>query len=238
MFKHSKELQSKIKTLRRNGKTYREINNILKIHLAKSTLHWICRNTLLPKSYRDKITKLNISNLGIARATALAIRQTKREEFYHHIKVLNTPIAQRIYEKDVTKIALSMLCLGEASKSTSSRVFCLGNSDIRIITLFIKFLRICFDDFDPKKIRCTVQCRADQNIKQLEAYWQKSTKIPTSQFYKSRIDPRTMGIPTKKKDYMGVLKVDYLDKKVQLELEYLANLIYNIVHSRALSSFG
>ena len=79
-----------------------------------------------------------------------------------------------------------------------------------------------------KKLRCTVQCRADQNQTDLEQFWQKVTHISKEQFYKTRIDPRTIGKPSKKSDYKGVLKVDYFDTKVQQDLESLANLVYNI----------
>jgi hypothetical protein len=51
--------------------------------------------------------------------------------------------------------------------------------------------------------------------------------VPFGQFYKTRIDARSIGKPTKKVGYKGVLKVDYMDTKVQLELESLASMIYN-----------
>ena len=49
-------------------------------------------------------------------------------------------------------------------------------------------------------------------------------------FYKPLVDPRTKGKPTKKSNYRGVLKVDYFSTRVQLELESLADLVYNQVH--------
>ncbi len=227
MKRHSKELITEIRRLRANGKTYREINKTLSINLAKSTLSWICQTTPLPKNYREKITKLNIRNLGVARATALAVKDAKKEEFNKQIKLINLPIAQMVSDEKIAKIALAMLCLGEASKSGGQSSFSLGNSDPRIVVLFLNLLKMCFDDFDPKKIRATIQCRADQNTKKLEDFWIKITRIPKLQFYKPLIDPRTVGKPTKKKSYKGILKIDYLSSKTQLELESLADLIYN-----------
>lgn len=227
--RHSSELIKKIKVLRHKGKTYGEINNLLKINLAKSTLHWICRNTSLPKTYTEKITKLNIQNLGIARATAAIVRKIKKDELLRQLRLTNLPIAKKINDKNTAKIALAMLCLGEASKSHRGSVFCLGNTDHRIIELFLRLLDICFDDFDINKIRCTIMCRADQNINSLEKYWLNITKIPKTQFYKTTIDPRTIGKPTKQKEYKGVLRVDYFDFKTQLDLESLAQLTYNEV---------
>lgn len=227
MVRHPKELVDKIRTLRSEGKTYGEINKFLNINLAKSTLHQICKNTSLPNEYLEKITRLNIQNLGIARATALAMNKIKRENLFRHFEEVNLPIAKKIHNKHTAKIALAMLCLGEASKSGGKTAFSLGNSDPRIITLFISLLRTCFDNFDPKKLRGRVQCRADQDTQLLENYWLTVSGIPKSQFYKTGIDPRTINKPTKKLNYKGVLNVNYLDTKVQLELESLANLVYN-----------
>lgn len=229
MFKYSKKLVQQVRLLRAQGKTYGEIQQLLKRKLPKSTLSEWCKNVLLPFNYTERISKLNLANLGKARSTAVEINKIKREEFFDHINSINTPIAFKIRDNDTAKIALSMLCLGEASKYGNGSAFSLGNSDHRIIVLFIKLLRTCLPTFDSKKMRCTVQCRADQNVEKLERYWQKITKIQKSQFYKTRIDPRTIGKPTKKKDYYGVLRIDYLDRKIQHELESLAQLVYNQV---------
>ncbi len=226
MPRHSEKIIKKIHKLRAEGKTYGEINKILNIRLAKSSLHWICRQISLPKNYIEKITRLNIKNLGKARATAIAVNKAKREEFLDQIGKINLPIATKIKDKSTAKIALTMLCLGEASKSINKHAFSLGNSNPKIITLFIKLLDYCFT-IEHIRLKCAVQCRADQNPNRLKLYWSKYTGIPLSQFYKPQIDKRTIGKPTKKIDYKGVLNVYYPHKKTQLELESLAELIYN-----------
>lgn len=132
-----------------------------------------------------------------------------------------------------------MLCLGEASRySTGGGRFSLGSSDPRIIVTLLELLKTCFN-IDWKKIGGTVQCRTDQNTANLERYWRKITGIPKSLFYKPLIDPRTRGKPTKKKNYKGVLRIDYFDTKLQLELESLTELVYNnLLCSRARSLAG
>lgn len=228
---HDKKLVGRIRELRSEGKTYGEINSSLGIKLAKSTLSWMCKDTSLPKNYTEKISDLNIKNLGIARATAIAVNKIKKEENLQKIRQLNLPISEAIFDKNTAKIALAMLCLGEASKSKHKHAFSLGNSDHRIIILFIKLLEKSFAQFDFSKIRAAVQCRADQDISELTNYWQNITGIPKSQFYRASVDPRTIGKPTKKKDYKGVLNVYYSDKRIQLELESLADLVYNFIQS-------
>ncbi len=233
--RYPKEIIQTVKDLRHQGKTYGEIITVVKQRIPKSTLTEWCRDISLPASYQKRIAKLNTEHLGKARSIAVEINKIKREEFFDKIEKINDPISHQIREKNIAKIALAMLCLGEASKHKTGSAFSLGNSDPKIVVLFIELLKFCFD-FRIEKVRCTVQCRADQNIKGLEKYWQKVTDVPKEYFYKTRIDPRTIGIPTQKPDYKGVLKVDYLNSKIQLELESLASLIYNIVSERARSS--
>jgi hypothetical protein len=222
-------IQKAIK-LRSKGKTYEEIRKELHVKIPKGTLHSWFKNVVLPKSYYDRVSKLNVEHLKKARVVAVEANKIRRQDFLNQLDKVNLPIAELINNYEPAKIALAMLCLGEASKSKSTKSFNLGSSDPRIIVIFLALLKICFN-FNPEKVRCTVQCRADQNVKELEKFWQNATDVPKRLFYKAQIDPRTVGKPTKKIDYKGVLRVDYLDTKVQLELESLSELIYNRVHN-------
>lgn len=223
---YNKPLIQKAVKLRSEGLTYREIRSALNLEIPKGTLHSWFKDIVLPKSYYDKVAKLNAEHLIIARKIAVEANKVKRQEFLSGLDKINSKVAGSIHSFNAAKIALAMLCLGEASKYKPRRSFNLGSSDPRIIIIFLVLLRKCFN-FNQEKVRCTVQCRADQNTEELERFWLNVTKIPHKQFYKAQIDPRTVGKPTKKKNYKGVLKIDYLDIKVQLELESLANLVYN-----------
>jgi hypothetical protein len=226
---YNAEIINEVKFLRKLGKTYHEIKTILKMHIPKATMATWCRGIPMDQKYYDKVYKLNTDRLSIARNKAIEANRVKRCKFLEELKVKNFPIASQVCQFETAKIALSMLCLGEASKyKTGSGHFCLGNSNPKIIQLFLELLKKTYD-YNPEKVRCTVQCRADQNTEVLETYWQEVTGIPKQKFYKSRIDKRTIGIPTLRSDYYGVLKVDYLNTKVQLDLECLAELVYNEV---------
>lgn len=228
--RYSKELISKIRYLRSLGKTYGEIIAEIKIRLPKSTLSSMVLGVTLPENYTERIKNLNTTNLTRGRKIAREINAIKREEFIEKIKQINLPIAEKIKDKTTAKIALAMLCLGEASKynPNGNRSFYLGSSDPRIVVIFLNLLKQCFV-FDIEKIRATVQCRADQDTNDLKKYWQGVTNIPDRLFYKPQIDKRTIGKSTKKLNYKGVLRVDYFDTRIQLELESLADLVYNKV---------
>ena len=117
-----------------------------------------------------------------------------------------------------------MLYLGEGAKSSRGSV-CFGNSDPFIISLFLNLVRKCYK-VDEKKFRCTVLCRADQSVGNLEKFWLKITKIPKSQFYKTRIDARTIGKPTKKLDYKGVCVINYFSADIFLDLMQIPRTIF------------
>lgn len=237
--RYAKELILRSQTLRAKGMTYSEIIRKLRLKIPKSTLSGWTHNISLPSEYEERISKLNVTNLNKGRNKALVINKIKRELFLENLKKINQPIAGLIKDKNTAKIALSMLCLGEASKySSGGGRFCLGSSDHRIIIILLELLRRCFK-FDINKIRATVQCRADQDTERLKQYWMKVTGIPEKLFYKPLIDSRTVGKPTKSKAYMGVLRIDYFDTKLQQDLESLADLVYNnLLRNRARSLAG
>src|SRR3989344_4625246 len=238
--RYPKGLITQIKALRAQGKTYGEICQLIGQFLPKSTLSHMCRGVDLPDGYAKRIALLNTTSLNKARVIATEMNRIKREEMFQTFVANNMPLAKMIHQKEIGKIALAMLCLGEASKynPAKSRSFSLGNSDPRIICLFIDLLRIAIKSFNAEKIRCGVQCRADQDPEELKKYWMRITGVPERLFYKPLIDSRTIGKPTKKPDYKGVLRVYYMDTKVHLELESLADLVYNQARTSARSSSG
>lgn len=234
MKRYSPEIKAEVRRLRALGKTYSEISGEMGINFSKGTLCEFCKLVLLPPDYDAKIKKLNQRSIRVA----WEVNKQKRDAFLRGLDLSNESVSKVISQKDTAKIALAMLCLGEASKySTGKRSFSLGSSDPRIIVLFLELLKKCFD-FHIEKTRATVQCRADQDTLALKKYWQKQTGIPNRLFYKALVDPRTVGKPTKKKNYMGVLRIDYFDTKVHLELESLAQLIYNQVQGARRSPVG
>lgn len=228
MRSYSRDIRKQVRKLRALGKTFSEIRELLNINFPKSTLSSMCVGVNLPRNYFDKIRQLNHQYLSDALKGAWMKNKIKRQNYLKSVDNKNEPAALMINDNNIAKIALSILCLGEASKYGKGKSFYIGNSDPKIIILFLSWLKKCFD-FKIEKVRCTVQCRADQNVSSLETYWQKITGVPKVNFYMTRVDPRTVGKPTENQNYKGVLRIDYLDIGVQLELESLAKLIYNRV---------
>ena len=217
------ELKKKVQDLRSNGKTYSEIQTLLDTRIPKSTLSYWCRGLDLPLGYKRKIQEYNKFNLEKAQKIALAMNKIRREAYLKMIRERNLYLANGLKNPETAKIALAILYAAEGSKSTHSSIM-LGNSDPSIVNLFLRLLRFCYT-IDESKFRCTLQCRADQNIKELEIFWSNITKIPLAQFYKARIDPRTVGKPSKKPGYKGVCRIDYFSGEIFLDLASIIKII-------------
>lgn len=218
------KLRGEVTELRKQGKTYSEIQEVLKISIPKSSLSYWCKGIKLPKEYYKRIQKIILNNTQRGLAVALAVNRVKREKYLRSVFERNRYLATILKDKDTAKIALVMLYLGEGSKTRRGSLQ-FGNSDPFIISLFLHLLRYCYN-IDESKFRCTLQCRADQNIKKLEKLWSRITKIPLSQFYKARVDPRTIGKPSKKLDYKGVCCIDYFSADLFIELMQIPEIIH------------
>lgn len=218
------EIRKKAIALRKEGKTYSEVRRILTTDIPKSTLSYWFKNIKLSDKHQKKIKRKIAKNVHKGRIKALAINRAKREKYLQSLIERNKHLSDTIQNKDVAKIALAMLYLGDGSKSLKRGSMMFGNSDPFIVSLFLDLLRYCYD-IDETKFRCTVQCRADQNTKELEEFWPKITKIPASQFYKTRIDPRTKGKRSKKRDYKGVCRIDYFSAETFIELMQIPQII-------------
>lgn len=215
------DIKQRVVELRQEGKTYGEIQKELGAKIAKSTLSFWCKSVVLPDDYKLRVSKLLADGLNRSRAAALAKKQEMKEEYRQELIIKYSGLPGMMNDKRVALIALAMLCLGEGSKNED---LCLGSSDPRIIKLFLNLLKRCFL-FNVEKVRCTVQCRADQDVEELKKYWIEVSGVPERLFYAARIDPRTVGKVTRKLNYKGVLRVDYMNREVQKTLKVLYNLL-------------
>jgi len=210
-------------SLRKQGYTYKEINANLKTKIAKSTLSYWFKNLSISPKTKEELRVLNLKNLVVARKASLIKCKENRDKFINSLISKNQHLEALLANKDIAKIALGVLYLAEGSKKRRGALM-FGNSDSGIISLFLYLFRSIFI-IDETKFRCTVQTRADCNIKKSELFWHNITKIPKNQFYKARIDPRTIGKKTNKPDYMGVCRIDYFSGSIFLELQEIGKIL-------------
>jgi hypothetical protein len=215
--------------LRSQGKTYGEILKMLQIDVPKSTLATWFRGLELPTEYHKRLKERHAANFLKMRTLADVARKEKRNFFIERVERENKDVIELCRENIASlKIVAAILHLAEGSKGKGGRLT-FGNSDPLIIRLFVNLLRKCYN-IEESKFRCTVQCRADQNTSELGSFWSQVTKIPLSQFYKARIDSRSIGKPTLKTDYKGVCRIDYLSSALDRELKHVAQMLLTMGH--------
>lgn len=220
---HSMSIRNRARELRRNGMTYSEIRGAIGIPLAKATLSYWLHDIVLDPTHEKRIIALNAHNLAKGRKIRIQRRKkirkkiffTLREEFLKPIQSLSG------HQK---KLLLAILYLGEGGKLFRRAAVMFGNSDPKVIRIFLRLMRSAYA-IDESKIRCTVQCRADQDIRKLENYWSQVASVPLENFYKAQIDKRSIGKPTRRANYLGVLRIDYFSASIFHELMNLSDIL-------------
>lgn len=120
-----------------------------------------------------------------------------------------------VFEKEL-EIAGAMLYWAEGYKSKNANWVDLANSDPRMVSVFLNFLRVIYK-VDERKFRVLLYCYADQDVLRLIIFWSRLTKIPKKQFIKPyvRKDFRESG----RKMKYGMIHVRYIDKKLLLDIK-------------------
>ncbi len=217
-------MREKFNQLRKRGKTYSEILKILKVHVPKGTLsYWSSKISLSRQSLQLLEASRKVA-LTKAQKISLERRRERQYNFLQELKSKNEYLLSKV-DKDISKLMLAMLYLGEGSKHSARSGLALGNSDPGIIKLYVMLLNKCYGkSFD--QLRCWISYRADQDLNTLIAFWSSITGIPVNQFYKTKPDPRSIGKKTLKTNYNGVCVVSCLKStKIQLELETISKMI-------------
>ena len=217
-----KAIVHRAQKLRSKGRTYTEINNQLGIRVSKSTFNYWFKDIELPSFYYKRIDRLNQNNLSKALKLAQQVNRRKLEERFRRLKGKNIYLLSKI-DKDIGKLLLSMMYLCEGAKYPATRMLKFPSSSPGTIRLFLALFRGCFK-IDESKFRGRIQCRADQDIKELKTYWSRVSGINLDQF-RIWIDKRTVGKPTRKKNYKGVFVIEYFDVDIQLELQFLSEYL-------------
>lgn len=210
--------------LRKEGYTYGEIRRLLDTAIPKSTLAYWCAGISLLPDKRKRLELAVKNNAMKGRIMGMEIIKKKRGQYLKNVehRIRHIPAIIK-HDKDIAKLALAMLYLGEGSKTQKSSVI-FGNSNAEIIKLFMHLMRTCYN-IDERKFRCTLQCRDDQDIQKLEKFWSDVTGISLAQFYSARVDPRSVGKKSKKVGYKGVCRIDYFSAEVFIEIMKIIELV-------------
>lgn len=220
MNRYDKQLKDKIIRMRKQGSTFREIQQELG-DIPKASLSYICKDVELGEPYKNKIRALNLSVLRSARVLAGSANERAELDSLSTLTIEAVRITNSNAEMDKHKVALAVLYLGEGRKRRSYRGLSLGGSDLTTLQIYLSLLQTCYG-LKMNDIRAAVQYRADQNLDDLKMYWAAGLGLTLDQFYETKPDPRTEGKPTKRNDYKGVCVITCRGAAIQLELSLIA----------------
>jgi hypothetical protein len=215
-------LHKDIRTLRSQGLTYSEINEKLNTNIPKSSLSYICKGIVLNEDQAVRINSLMREMLVANQQKAVTANRVIQETLMRNIKTRAKEFSN-LSDREA-KLALALLYLGEGSKYSSFKGLALGSSDPKIILIYMGLLKRCYG-INAGEFKCRVLYRADQDLNSLEKFWSNLTSIPGSNFYKTKPDQRSVGKPTTKKDYKGVCVLYRKGTQIQLELQFIADII-------------
>lgn len=215
------DIRRKAVLLRLQGKSYEAIRERLGADIPASTLSYWMKGLDFPAKLKASMDLRREKNLAAGRAKARdmkKLRKTERERRAESKgKILGNFLRVHL---GAQKIALAMLYLAEGSKTERGSLM-FGNSNPAIVRLFLFLLESCYGPLQKDKMRITVQCRADQDTNKLERFWSEVTRVPLKNFYGTRVDARSVGKKTLKRDYKGVCRIDYFSADIDFELRYL-----------------
>ena len=209
--------------LRREGRSLLEISQALGI--PKNTISMWVREVVLSDAQRAQLEEK--CRVAGAQGRPLAV-----EAWRKRIDLWKTSIEQDVKplgalpfsNPAIGKVACGLLYICEGGRYPASRQLTFGNSDPRMIALFLRLLRSYFA-VDGKKFRARVMHRWDQNGEMLRQFWSHRTGIPLTQFFASYADARTQGRPTKRLDYRGVCAIHYPSTTLQYQLQAIGESV-------------
>lgn len=177
----------RIIALRKKGKTYGEIEKILK--LPKSTVAWWLRGVKIPESLRKQILERSRKKWRKNIVAYNNVYSKIRSEEAAKIREGYKEKAKEEISKEIKKLSLRDLKLigvalfwaeGDKKNRHLARV---SNSDPFIILAIMRFFReIC--KVPEEKIKAKIHLYPQTNVQQATRYWSKITRLPSIQFTK------------------------------------------------------
>ncbi len=149
---------------------------------SKSSVSLWTRDIVLTSEQRSRLSEKgrSVESIERRRMSRLKNENTKRRLVIDLAKSDYSSIS-----KEELKIIGTILYLGEGAK-TKKNVVSVANSDPAVILIMLRFFREICGTLE-KKFRLQIHTHEHSDIKEVERYWSRITKIPTSQFYKTYV---------------------------------------------------
>lgn len=200
---HSSTVRTKAIFLRKTGKSYSEISQLLNI--SKSTLHYWLRNIILASEQEELINlkRLNSAKKGGNIRKLQRINQTDKiiNKAKTDIKKLNK------YELFLIGIALYWAEGAKQKKHNVSERVCFANSDVKMVKIFLTWLdKICNIKHSEITFQLYLHSKTDKKI--VLDYWIKQLKVSENEIRiylkKHKISPNRKNHD---KSYVGLMRL-------------------------------
>jgi len=214
------ELKPTAVKLRRKGFSIGKIEYNLGI--PRSTLSGWLKNIELSQKQKEKLTQNWKNALIKARKKAVLWHNTQKEKRLKKAEnqAIETIRGIDITDKKILELALAILYMGEGTKRKIETS--IGSSDPLILKFFVATLKTLYN-FNPEKIKCQLNLRADQNPEKMKYFWSKELGVPINNFGYVNLDKRTIGSKTYP-HYKGVCHVLCGNVAIQRKLIYLSEI--------------
>lgn len=183
--------KEKARSLRKEGKSYSEIKDILKV--GKGTLSAWLADMPLTKEQMSHVRDWNPRRIENYRATTQRKREARMLLSYHKAKKEIRTLSKR--ELFLTGL---FLYWGEGTKSTRGTVG-LSNTDPTMILFFLQWLALM--GVDKERIRIKLHVYSDMEVHEEMLVWSRELGIPLSQFRKTYVKTSAMTGLTYKKGF-------------------------------------
>lgn len=162
--------------LREDGKSIKYIANKLKA--SQSSVSIWCKDVVLTQKQKDRLKQNTHSRKTIEkrRQSRLKSEKIKRD-------LVIQLAAESIRPMSLYELRLVVAALYWAEGAKNNGIFQFTNGDPQMIKLVLKFLRLT--GVPEEKLRGYIHIHESLDVIKAEKYWQKVTKIPKKQFYKT-----------------------------------------------------
>ena len=204
-----KEEKEQARKLRREGKSVREITELVGVSKSSVSL-WVRDIELTP----DQETKLAMRSPYSyqqggkkTRDAAMKIRSAYQEQGREKARTITDPLFY----------GGCMLYWGEGAKNKNMVDF--GNSEIPMVRLFKKFLETFFS-IDPNRLKIQINCYNDYHtVEEIEVFWLKELNLTREQVTKTVVNNRSRASNKKgRKLEYGTCSLRYCSTEIVQEI--------------------
>ncbi len=177
-----------------------------RLGIPRSTLSGWFKHVVLTKHQKEVLFKKWQNGLVSARKKAGEWHNAEKKKRLEAAQVSADEVIKVIdlADRNILDLILAVLYLGEGGKSNDSTN--MGNSDPLIMKAFLAIL-IKNYNIDLKRVRCSLNVRADQDIEALKKFWLKELNLPPENMKYVYVDKRTIGSKTYP-NYKGVCTIE------------------------------